>query len=484
MIPASLLFDQSTLTALLEHDPLIQDYRAFFALLDWSLVDHWQAPRSSRGRPAHPESAYLKAFLIRIREGLLFTSQLRRFLLKHPLLVIELGFHLELTPNAAYGFDAQQTIPSEQWLREKLRTFDQALLQDLLAATVVALQEEIPGLGETVAFDVKHIYAWVKQNNERVYVKDRYDKEQRLAGDADGRLGVKKSSNQEQDDGPTKEKKEYIWGYGSGVAAATTPDYGDVVLGEYTQPCNENDVTYFRPLYKRTLLALNQFPTHITADAAFDAWYVYECAARHHGRGAVPLNQHGHPVYQRDTDGVPLCPERLRMSPTYQFAHPYGYRAQRFRCPLLYPQPTGQTCPHAQFAKGKGCVKDVNWELGAQMRVTLDRDSPLYHAVYTQRTCCERINSQAQALGIERPKVRNGNSVKNLNTLIYLVINVRALAKAQAINEGLLLMNYLRPSQARRRPFSPTGGILPAGTAFIATLSSAKAAIQPAVLVV
>ena len=30
MIPASSLFDQSTMPALLEHDPIVQDYRAFF----------------------------------------------------------------------------------------------------------------------------------------------------------------------------------------------------------------------------------------------------------------------------------------------------------------------------------------------------------------------------------------------------------------------------------------------------------------------
>jgi hypothetical protein len=40
-------------------------------------------------------------------------------------------------------------------------------------------------------------------------------------------------------DGSTDEKKELIWGYGSGVAMATTRDYGDVVLAEYTQPFNE-----------------------------------------------------------------------------------------------------------------------------------------------------------------------------------------------------------------------------------------------------
>lgn len=455
MIPASHLFDQSMMAVLLEHDPVVQDYRAFFALLDWSPVSQWQHQRSSRGRPAHPESAYLKAFLIRIREGMIYTSQLRRFLLKHPLLVIELGFHLKLDPTAPYGFDCQATLPSDVRLREKLRSFDQGLLQALLHATVRALHQEIPGLGETVAFDVKHIYAWVKENNERVYVKDRYDKDQQLLGDPDCKLGVKRSSNQQPSDEPSKEKapstpdkqepskekKEYLWGYGSGVAAATVPDYGDVVLAEYTQPFNENDVTYFRPLYHQAVIALNQYPTHVTADAAFDAWYVYECAARQSGIGAVPLNGHGHPDTTRDVDAVPICRKGLRMLPTFQFDHTNGYRAQRFCCPLLFPQPTGATCDHEQFLKGKGCRKDPNWEAGGRMRVMLDRSSPLYKAIYTQRTCCERINSQAQALGIERPKVRNRRSVANLNTLIYVNINVRALAKAKSINKGLLQMN-------------------------------------------
>jgi hypothetical protein len=108
---------------------------------------------------------------------------------------------------------------------------------------------------------------------------------------------------------------------------------------------------------------------------------------------------------------------------------------------LLFPQASGQTCDHPQFAKGCGCVKDANWELGGQMRVTLDRDGPLYHVIYNQRTSAERINSKAQALGIERPKVRNIHSVRNLNTLIYLVINARVLAKAKSINKGLLQMN-------------------------------------------
>src|SRR5579859_1768756 len=391
MRPSSALFDQSTMTALLSHDPLVTDYRAF--------------------------------------------------LVKHPLLVIELGFQLVLDARQPYGFDVERTLPTRFWLGEKLRHLDHELLTELLAGTVRALQAEIPGLGETVAFDVKHLYAWVKHNNQRAYVPDRYDKTQRPAGDPDCRLGVKRSTNQEQPDGSTEEKKELLWGYGSGVAAATVADYGDVVLAEYTQPFNAGDVTYFRPLYQRTVVALEQYPTHVTADAAFDAWYVYEAPARHGGIGAVPLNQHSHAFYGRATDGTPYCEKGLLMQPTFQFDHTNGYRAHRFRCPLLCPEATGETCDHEQFAKGKGCVKDVNWELGGIQRVTLDRDGPLYQAIYTQRTCCERINSRTKELGIERPRVRNGRSVAHLNTLIYVIVNVRVLEKAKSINKRLLQMN-------------------------------------------
>ena len=75
------------------------------------------------------------------------------------------------------------------------------------------------------------------------------------------------------------------------------------------------------------------------------------------------------------------------------------------------------------------------------MRAPLDRKSPLYKVIYTQRTSCERINSQAKELGIERTKVRNQCSVARLNTLTSVMINVRALCQAKSINRGLQPMN-------------------------------------------
>ena len=36
---------------------------------------------------------------------------------------------------------------------------------------------------------------------------------------------------------------------------------------------------------------------------------------------------------------------------------------------------------------------------------------------------------QAVELGIERPKLRNGQAIANLNTLIYVLINLRGLQR-------------------------------------------------------
>jgi len=436
MIPVLAPFDQSTLQRMRDADPIVQRYRVRFALFDWSDID--PPPQRGPGRPGHPSSAYLKAALVRTNEHLLSTPRWRAYLLDHPLLVLELGFRPHLDLRQPYGFDVAKTVPSIRHLNHILRTLDPRLLADLLTQTIQALQEEIPGLGEVVAFDVKHIYANVKENNFRAYVEERFKKDQQPPGDPDCRLGVKKSTNQEQPDGTFKEKKELLGGYGSGVAAAITPDYGDVVLAEFTQPFNENDVSYFVPLYLQSVATLNRFPLHITADAAFDCWYASQTCAGRGGIAAIPLNQHAHPVYERDADGTPRCPIGLRMHPTYQFQHTKGYRAQRYRCPLLFPARSGETCQHAQFAKGKGCVKDINLEAGGLQRITLDRDGPLYRAIYKQRTSCERINSQAKELGIERPKARNMRSVCHLNTLIYITINAKALQRARDINAALL----------------------------------------------
>ena len=102
----------------------------------------------------------------------------------------------------------------------------------------------------------------------------------------------------------------------------------------------------------------------------------------------------------------------------------------KYVCPLRYPQVTGETCPihHKRWAHG-GYTADMPTSIGARIRYQLDRESDSYKAVYKQRAATERINSRAEALGIERPQLRSRQAIANRNTLIYVLINLRALQR-------------------------------------------------------
>lgn len=100
--------------------------------------------------------------------------------------------------------------------------------------------------------------AWVKENNPKAYVKDRYDKTKQPAGDPDCRLGCKRRHNRmptpTRNSVPAASLKvgEYYWGYGSGVVVAKVPGWGEFVIAELTQTFDHGDVTYFFPLMRQT----------------------------------------------------------------------------------------------------------------------------------------------------------------------------------------------------------------------------------------
>jgi hypothetical protein len=434
MIPTPVKPEVPSVEAMLAWDPVVRRYREVFAHLDWSRVPERDEGLAWPGWPPHPRAAYIKALLVKVCEEKAYITDLRRYLVEHPALVLELGFRPVPAPEQPYGFDVERTVPTARWLRHQQQHLDHGLLRALLGATVRALQAEIPGLGSTVAVDVKHIYAWVRENNPKAYVSHRYDPERRPSGDPDCRLGVKRATNQERPTEPPRVRKEYLWGYGTGLASATDPRYGDVVLAEWTQPFNEQDVTYFHPVHRQATATLGRAPTNVAADAAFDAWHIYQACFETGGTAAIPLNLRGQAPPRRDADGRPLCARGLTMVPRYEFGHEDGYRVQRFGCPLRYPTPTDQTCDDPHFRSGQGCVTGINTEPGGLMRATLDRHADDYKAIYRQRTSAERINSQATALGIERPKVRNARSVHRLNTLTYILINARAIGRVRSLN--------------------------------------------------
>ncbi|RMD71694.1 MAG: hypothetical protein D6819_00955 [Gammaproteobacteria bacterium] len=375
------------------------------------------------------------------------------FLLDHPALLWLLGFPITPDRHFPWGFDPQASLPTHRHFTRLLRKTPNAPFQFLLDETVRLLQTELcaeeEDFGQAISLDTKHIIAWVRENNPKDYVSDRYDKTKQPTGDPDCRLGCKRRRNQRPSsnkppptppDNPrparTVSVGEYYWGYASGVVATRLPGWGEFVLAELTQPFDCSDNSYFFPLMAETERRLGFRPRFGAFDAAFDAFYVYEYFHRNgeEGFAAVPFSKRGGHLKSFDPDGLPLCQAGLPMPLRYTFwsnSTLVPHQQGRYVCPLLFPTQTGQTCPLQHKNWPKGCTTSLPTSIGARLRYQLDRDSEAYKTIYKQRTATERINAQAVALGIERPKLRNGQAIANLNTLIYVLINLRALHRVR-----------------------------------------------------
>jgi hypothetical protein len=409
------------------------------------------------GQTTIPHVAFSAACLIKLEENLVSMGALRRYLVEHPAFIWLLGFPLGSSAKHPCGFDPSASLPTQRHLTQMARDIPNSSLQFLLDQSVALLLAEFAALGlsvgDCISLDTKHIIAWVKENNPKAYVADRFNKHKQPAGDPDCRLGCKRKHNRKlADPPPTPGKKavpartlavgEYYWGYGSGVIVVKVPEWGEFVLAEMTQPFDKPDVSYFFPLMQQTEQRLGFRPRFGTFDAAFDAFYVYEYFHRPDDPtafAAVPFSEKGgYKSRQFSPDGLPICEAGLAMPLLFTYtdrtATIIEHERGKYVCPFFSKHVTNksirQSCPvhHSRARKG-GCTVTMPTSVGARLRYSLDRQSQLYQETYNQRSATERINSQAVALGIERPHVRNGNAVANFNTLIYTLINFRLLQR-------------------------------------------------------
>jgi hypothetical protein len=434
--------------------------------LDWARFPERDLQRNW-GHTTVPYAAFAAACLVKLNEGLVSMADLRQYLVEHPSFIWLCGFPLQASLHAPGGFDAEASLPTQRHLTHMLRAIPNAALQFLLADSVRLILAELRQLGiqagDCISLDTKHVIAWVKENNPKAYVEDRYDKTKQPPGDKDCRLGCKRRHNRKakrplgqepshsaQPPGktpahnpvPASKAKvgEFYWGYGSGVVVIKVPGWGEFVLAEMTQPFDQPDVSYFFPLMGQAVQRLGFKPRFGTFDAAFDAWYVYAYFHREddpQAFAAVPFSEKGGykaKGRQFSPDGLPLCtaglPMPLKFAYTDRTVCIVEHQRGKYVCPLRFPQRSAKACPvkHKNWPKG-GCSVAMPLSIGARLRYTLDRDSEAYKQVYRQRTAVERINSQAVALGIERPHWRNGQAIANLNTLIYILINLRMLQR-------------------------------------------------------
>ena len=429
--------------------PTTMKYLRLLAPLAWADIPWRPAPGPRPGPYPTSPLPYIAAFLVRLDQQHRSMGQLRQYLVEHPALTWLFGFPLQQETQAPHGFDVAAALLSPAHFSYVLRNLSNPLLQFLLSDTVQLLRLALPAdcsFGHVVSLDTKHILAFVKENNPKAYIKEgRCDKDRQPVGDPDCKYGCKRRRNRAPEQPtPTKDgqpapglgvgKDEFYWGYASGVVATKVPGWGEFVLAEMTDTFDHADIHYFFPLMTIVEERLGFRPPYGTADAAYDAWYVYDYFHAAGGLAAVPyVDRTKGRAYSFDEAGLPFCAAGLPMPVKSTFMNRSSrvpHQRARHACPLLFPDQLAEHCPvnHKNWKKG-GCLSTLPTSIGTRIRYQLDREGPEYKAIYKQRTAVERIFSQAVALGIERPKLRNQHSITNLNSLIYILINLRALQR-------------------------------------------------------
>jgi hypothetical protein len=416
-------------------DPLVQEYEAIFAYLDFSVL-----PIPKRGPKRNTLDVYAKVFLIKVHQHLQYASDVRTFFLDHPQLIPVVGF-FPVYDTRTGALDLEQTVVSARHFRRKLQTIENQHIKVLLKQTVDHLHAQHLLNGTAIA-DTTEILAWVKENNLKQRVDNRFDKTRTIKGFPECSLGAKPIPGEKNAKG--KPKLRYFWGAKQAAVVEPTA-YGTAFLYEDVFTAKTADVTTALPTLKPLVDHWGYRLKKFLADAAYDAFEIYQYVyakdtpepTRSAATAYIALNSRGHTRLNRQfsAQGNLICEADLEMTNggTWFDKHK-GYRRQKFTCPLVnhHTKHKCGTCPlkHDKFHKN-GCYRYINLDDQEQLRFKMHRDSQEYKDTFKQRIFVEQaFSSIKEHYDIEMPKVRNLNSAKNIYTIAAILNNVRILQKA------------------------------------------------------
>lgn len=416
-------------------DPKVQEYEDIFRYFDFSGL-----PRPKRGPKKNTPEVYAKAFLIKVNEKLQYSSELRDFFLEHPQLIPLVGFYQGYNETTG-ALDLERTVVSARHFRRKLQTMKNQHFKLLLKQTVDQLQAQHLLKGTLIA-DTTEILAWVKENNLKQRVDNRFDKTNFIKGFPECSLGAKPIPGEKDKKG--KPKIRYFWGEKQAALVEPT-EYGKVFLYEDVFTAKTPDVKTalptLKPLVENWAYRLKTF----IADAAYDAFKIYQYlyakddpdTTRKPAKAYIALNTRGHKRLNRQfsENGNLFCEAGLEMTNGGRWFDKHkGYHRQKFTCPLFNQKTKLKcgNCPinHKKFQKN-GCYRYINLDDQEQLRFKIHRDSEEYKNTFKQRIFVEQaFSSIKEQYDIEVPHVRNLNSVKNIYTIAAILNNIQILKKA------------------------------------------------------
>ena len=392
--------------SLFTSQPKAKFYDELFINLDLSCIP---AQNSKFGRASYSNRSMICAFIVMKCEGFSQISDLHDYLSNN--LII-----------AHYcGFDISRELPSYAKFTRFIREFDNDILQTVMQSQVLKAADLSLIDSSFIALDATPVKANVSNNNPKSFKKNKFSKASPPKSDKDCRLGVQTASNQHNE-----KNYEFYWGYKNHILV-------DCISGlpvcELTTGANVSDSSVTLEILKRANSYLPMSECSFLADKAYDVKAIYNTVHdTYNGDCFIALNKRNTKSPKKLPSGNIICEAGLAMHKDGKFSDS-GRTRQKYCCPLKRSKNGNCPCNHKCWNNGKknrGCTKYIT--LPDDYRLSIDRSSIAFKSVYALRTEAERYNSRFKQAGCERVFVRNGNSVKNLNTIAHISLLSIAIA--------------------------------------------------------
>lgn len=384
--------------SLFTSQPKAKFYDELFINLDLSCIP---AQNSKFGRASYSNHSMICAFIVMKCEGFSQISDLHDYLSNN--LII-----------AHYcGFDISRELPSYAKFTRFIREFDNDILQTVMQSQVLKAADLSLIDSSFIALDATPVKANVSNNNPKSFKKNKFSKASHPKSDKDCRLGVQTASNQHNE-----KNYEFYWGYKNHILV-------DCISGlpvcELTTGANVSDSSVTLEILKRANSYLPMSECSFLADKAYYVKAIYNTVHdTYNGDCFIALNKRNTKSPKKLPSGNIICEAGLAMHKDGKFSDSCRTR-QKYCCPLKRSKNGNCPCNHKCWNNGKknrGCTKYVT--ISDDYRLSIDRSSIAFKSVYALRTEAERYNSRFKQAGCESVFVRNGNSVKNLNTIAHI----------------------------------------------------------------
>ena len=367
--------------------------------------------KSPRGRPPIAREALLKGLIYRNLRGI---GKL-----------VELEFELRNNPSISepLGLNPLKRPPSDERFSEFLRSNPNCYFQSVREFLVQELINEGVISGNGVALDSCSIEAFVKENNLKTSIKDRYEKYHLPSGDKDVRLGVSIHFPS-----PFKKEIHYFWGYRNHIINDLE---SELPIAEMTLQANKDEKRVGLSMLKNLTKDFSLPIKVVAADANYDVEEILKYIIEEmKAEAMIPRNP-------RNSQNTPYTVKKHKVYcqadlPIYRKGKmtTKGITYLQYSCPLHWSKEfRGQylLCPawHPKFLKQKGC--NVLIRMTPSIREKINYGTHRFKEIYNTRTSVERVFSRLLSISMQKPTVRGLRAVRNHCTIAHITVLLVAL---------------------------------------------------------